>query len=116
MTARTVAWPLAIAASAAAAAVFTFAAPDAPARPFVVLSFAILAPGLALVRLLRIEDPLVEVSAGITLGIALETLVAVAAVYGGFWSPRWILAGFICVAVGAAAADVQLRARTADTQ
>jgi hypothetical protein len=106
VTQRAAIWPAVIIGSAIAAAVFAFAVPESPVRPFVVVWFVLVCPGMALVRMLRLADPLLELATGIALGIALELLVVVLALYSGVWSPRWILAGLVCFACGLAAADL----------
>ena len=53
-------WPLVIGLSAAVAAAAVYADIDVAARAIVVLWFMLVCPGMAIVRLLRLSDPLTE--------------------------------------------------------
>jgi hypothetical protein len=81
---------------------------DAPAwlRLGPVLAYVIVVPGLAVVRLLRLADGVVEAVLGIGLSLALGVLVAQLMVYTGVWSATLGLA--VLVAVGSAATALEL--------
>lgn len=71
-----------------------------PLRPAVIVPFALLCPGMALIRLVRIPSHLGEVTLGIALSIAIDGLVAGALLYANAWSPAWtftILVGITLV-------------------
>ena len=83
---------------------------------YLVLVYALSVPGLALVRLLRLKDPLLEIVTGVMLSTSLAGLVALAQVYLGALSPPAVLWILIAVATVALAADPALvpdRARAA---
>jgi hypothetical protein len=106
-----VAWPAILVLSAGAAGLVVGAGvPPALGTPFV-LWFILVCPGMALVRLLRLGDPVAELGIGIALSVALATLVSGALLYAGAWSPRATLA--ILAAVTVAGALAQWRRRVA---
>jgi len=68
----------------------------------VVIGYSVLAPGLALVRLLRLGEPVLEAVAGIVVSVSLAGLLALAQVYTGLWAPAmvtWMLVGLTAVAL-----------------
>jgi hypothetical protein len=70
-------------------------------RAFVVLPFLLVGPGLALMNLLGLGDLLALVVLAIAVSLALEVIVSLAMLYGGFWSPSLgmsILTGIVVVA------------------
>lgn len=85
---RDLIWPTTLALWAALAAVVVFVEVDSPLRPALVLSFLLLCPGLALVRLLRITDRVTEMTLAIAVSLALNALVPGLMLYLGAWSPR----------------------------
>ena len=108
--------PTLIVAAALAAAMVVFAAPGSPTRPYIVLAFAIACPGIALVRLLAIPDPLLELAGGVGLSIAIQMLASTAMLYAHAWSPEALFAALVLVAVAAAGAELfglSARARSA---
>jgi hypothetical protein len=70
---------------------------DTSVRPVLTLGFLAVCPGLAFVRLLRIKERWMEWTLAVALSVALETLVATASLYGGFWSPNGVLAIVLCL-------------------
>jgi len=70
-------------------------------RPITAFWFILICPGMALVRLLHLDDVLVEVTLALGLSLALDALVATVILYSGRWSPRLIL--FLLAAVSLAA-------------
>jgi hypothetical protein len=65
-----------------------------PLRPYVAVAFALVCPGMAIVRLLGIGDSLLEVSVAIALSIAIELLASLVMIYSGVWSPNGL---FLCL-------------------
>ena len=76
-----------------------------PVGRVAVVLFALTCPGLALVRLLRLEYPLAELSLGVAISVALAGLVGGVLLYTGMWSPPAGLAILVAVTVIALAAD-----------
>lgn len=68
-----------------------------PLRSVAVLPFVMIGPGLALTGLLRLSDPVLELTLVVALSFAVQTLVAMVAVYGGLWSPELVLV--VCMAI-----------------
>jgi uncharacterized membrane protein len=87
-------------------------APDSPVRPLVVLPFVLVAPGIALVRLLALRDPVLELTLACAVGIALATLVGSVMAYAGSWLPDLGLAVLMSIMLAAIAGDF-LQVRTA---
>jgi hypothetical protein len=77
-----------------------------PVRAILVVGFALVAPGLAWVRLVHIEDRLGELTLGIALSIAIGTLVASLQAYAGIWSPKGCIVVLALVVVAAAVAEI----------
>lgn len=107
-------WPAVIAGSAAAAALLTFADISSPLRPLVLFWFLLVCPGMALVRLIGLRQPLVEWTLGIGLSLVLSMAVPSITLYARAWSPEISLGVLIAISViGAALQLVQGRARPA---
>jgi uncharacterized membrane protein len=77
-----------------------------PVRSVLVAAFVLVCPGLALVRLLRLEEPLFELTLGIALSLALAGLVSVALLYAHAWSPGKGLAILAVIAFGGSAFEL----------
>jgi hypothetical protein len=75
----------------------------------VALWFVLVCPGMALVRLLRLEDSVVELVAGVGLSVAVATIVTTVTVYGGISSWRWTLGGLLVLVGVAAVAQLWVR-------
>ena len=84
-------WPGGILLWMIATCLVTFVLPDTALRPVVVLSFLFVCPGMALSRLLRLENTHIELLLGIALSITLDSIVACVLLYTGQWSPIFIL-------------------------
>jgi hypothetical protein len=84
-------WPTIIILSAGAASLVTFVMPASPMRPIVVMWFLFICPGIAPVRLLRLNEPVVEWTLAIALSIAMDAIVAGIQLYVGRWSPTLTL-------------------------
>jgi hypothetical protein len=98
---------LAIALALAAGADTLWEAP-APLRPAVVLLFLAVGPGLALVGILGLDDPLEELMLVIGASLVLDLLVAEALVLAGAWSAEACIQLLIAVAIGGAIAHMRL--------
>ena len=99
------AWAVVILASVISVVVVTAIELPAPIRAPVVIWFIAICPGMALVRLLRLDQPAVEVMLAIALSVAIGGLVPAALLYAGRWSPPWTLAILIAITIGGLAAD-----------
>lgn len=99
-------WPVTILLSAAGIGVLAFAGLESPIRAVIALWFLFVCPGMAFVRLLRIEDALTELTLAVALSLALDGLVAGTMLYAGMWSPQWGLALLICMSAAGAALQV----------
>ncbi len=76
------------------------------AQPFVVLPFLLLCPGMAWIRLFRLEPGLQELTLAIALSLVLATGVAGGMLYAGAWSPRGSLAVLLVLTLLALVLDV----------
>lgn len=99
-------WPAIIVLSALAVALVLFWDIQSPLRPAVALWFLLICPGMALVRLMRLGDPLTTVALAIALSLALDGIVAGVMIYAHLWAPAWGLA--LLIAVSCAGAALQL--------
>ena len=104
-------WSAVIMLSAVAAGLASLAPSGHPVRVLVESWFLLVCPGLALVRLLRLDDRLAEWCMALALSLALDALWPDALVYTGLWSTEWALAGLIGLTLGAA--GLGLRRETA---
>jgi hypothetical protein len=77
-----------------------------PVRALVIVGFALIAPGVAWVRLLAIEDRLAEWTLGIACSVAIGTLVASVQAYAGAWSPTGTIAVLAVIVVAAVATEL----------
>jgi hypothetical protein len=77
-----------------------------PVRALVIVGFALVAPGLAWVRLLGIEDRLAEWTLGIAGSVAIATLVASIQAYAGAWSPTGTIAVLAVIVLAAVATEL----------
>src|SRR5262249_26710712 len=84
---RRICWPITITVSALAAGIVMLTSTGTPLRPILAFWFLLICPGMAFIRLLHIQEPVVEWTLAIALSIALNTIVAEAMVYAGIWSP-----------------------------
>lgn len=105
-------WPTASSLWMIGAGIAVVAAPASPLRAVLLLSFLLLGPGLALVRLLRIGDFVMELTLALALGIVLSTLVSGTMAYAGHWVPMLGLAVLMCITLAANSVE-ELRFRAA---
>lgn len=87
----------------------SLAAVDAPGpiRPAVTVLFALTCPGLSLVRLLQLRDPLAELALGVATSVALAGLIGGVLLYSGMWSPLGGLAILVAITVAAIVAELR---------
>lgn len=81
-------WPGVILGSAVASGLFFFLAIESPLRLIITLSFLLVCPGMAFVRLLRLDESYYEWTLAIALSISLDAIVACILLYTGFWSVK----------------------------
>jgi hypothetical protein len=97
--------PVAIA-SAILAGVLAASGTHSPVRVAVTLWFLLVCPGMALVRLLALDDAAAELALAVALSIALAVGAGGVLLYSGRWSPGTTLGILIAITVTAAAAPL----------
>jgi len=100
-------WPVAIMLSAAFVGALAVGGAGPPLRPIAILGFLAVCPGMAIIRLLQLEDVLTELTLAVALSIALDSLVAGTMLYVGWWSPSWALGLLLGVSVLGAACQLR---------
>lgn len=73
---------------------------DSWMRAVLTTLFLLIGPGLAITRMMRIEDSMTEVTLAVATSLGLETMVATALLVTGFWSPGTALAIVISITLG----------------
>ena len=106
--------PILVAVFAASTVLAAVVDASSAVRAAAVVTFVMVAPGYALVRLLRLDDPLLEAAVGVAASIALAVVVSTVALYGDVWSPTAVLVALAVIAVGAAMAELVLAAADRD--
>jgi hypothetical protein len=110
------AWPPILIASALLAGVLVFADVNGTVRLLAVLWFLLVCPGVAIVRLLDLEDLLAEVTVGVGLSAALAIVVSGVMLYAHAWSPEATLAILLGITIVAALADMKRHRRSVDQE
>ena len=77
-----------------------------PVRAILIVTFALVCPGFAWVRLLGLEDRLAEWTLGVAASIAIGTLVASLQAYAGAWSPAGTIILLALVVLAAIATEL----------
>lgn len=96
MAARLRGWPGAI--LGIAVALLVAVALDIPVvRQVLALAFLLCCPGMAVVRLLRIPDRLLELVAGISGSVAIDTVVSLTLFYLRLWTWGRVLAALVAI-------------------
>jgi len=103
---RAPALPLAIAGAGLLTALLFVLGVDSPVRAVVSVAFLLFGPGLALVRLLRLGQPLTVISLAVAASLGLETVVATTLLATGTWTPGRALAVVVSITVAAVALDI----------
>jgi len=98
-------WPAAIALSSGAILGLFLSGFGGPLQLAVALWFLFVCPGMALVRLLHLDQPLAEWMAAVALSIALGGIIASVLVYTQNWSPPMALESLVAIAIVGAVAD-----------
>jgi uncharacterized membrane protein len=106
-------WPYAISILAATSAVLVVLDLPIPPRAILVLAFATVCPGMALIRLLRLDEPLAEFLLAIVVSLALSGVVATATVYAGAWDAQVVLLALVELTLVAVLADLLRSDRSA---
>ena len=97
--------PVAIA-SAILAGALDASGTHSPVRLAVTLWFLLVCPGMALVRLLRLDDAAAELAIAVAVSLALAVGAASILLYSGRWSPDTTLGILIAITVVAAVAPL----------
>ena len=90
----------ALAAIAVVAAVLVAADITTVVRPFVVIPFLLLVPGLAIVELIGVPDPLERFALAVAVSLALAIGISLAMLYGRFWFPAGAVIALAVLVVG----------------
>jgi hypothetical protein len=106
MTLRHPGWREVLVVSAVLAGAVQLAPPHSPLRLAVILWFVLVCPGMAVVRLLAVNDAATELALAVALSIALAMAAGGIALYSGLWAPGATLAILIAFTVGAAVAPL----------
>ena len=85
---RALGWPLIIIVSALGATLVVIGDIGAPLRPIIIFWFVLVCPGMAFVRLLRLEERITELTLAVALSVTLGTIVAEVMVLNRIWSPQ----------------------------
>jgi hypothetical protein len=67
--------------------------------------FIAICPGMAIVRLLRLDEPIADVMLALALSFALAGLIPAIFLYLGAWSPAWSLTTLVAIAATGLALD-----------
>ena len=101
-------WPAVLSISAAVACLVAFADMQIPLRVPLELWFVLFCPGMALLRPLRLADPIAELGVAVALSGAIATLVGAAQAYAHAWQPNVTLGVLALVTFAGAAYDRRL--------
>lgn len=100
-------WPAGIGLLCASACAAVALGGSSTPRTLAVIAFLLLCPGMAVVRAIGVGDPWAQLSLGLGLSVAIDTLVSGVVAFAGAWSPSAIL--LILVAVSLSGAALELR-------
>jgi hypothetical protein len=99
-------WPLVIILSSIGVSVVVLGDVHSPVRPLLTFWFLCLCPGMALVRLLDLEEGYIQLTLAIALSLVLDTAVATALLNAHRWSPAHTLALLAGLSLVGVALDV----------
>lgn len=105
------AWAAACTALGALAIVLVLIDASTVVRGPVVLTFLLLCPGLAIVRLLRISDVAAELSLAVAMSLALTGGVTLIQAYTGNWHPTVALLALAGITLAAIVAEILIGRR-----
>jgi hypothetical protein len=106
VTVRDRIWPYLITLLAATTVVIVVLDLALPARAPIVLAFAVVCPGMALVRLMRLDEPWPELLLAIVVSLAVAGVVATIAVYLNAWNAQIVLLAIVGVTLLAVLGDL----------
>lgn len=101
-------WPAIIILSTVAAGLVAFVITDTAVRPFIILWFLFVCPGMALVHFFRLEEQVVEWILALALSFAVDAIVAGVLLYVGRWSPTATLEILMGISLGGAILQIAL--------
>jgi hypothetical protein len=101
-------WPAIIVLSTVTAGLVTFVITDTAVRPFIVLWFLFVCPGMALVRFFRLEELVIEWILALALSFAVDAIVASILLYAGRWSPTGTIGILMGISLGGAILQIVL--------
>jgi hypothetical protein len=99
-------WPPLIALVAGICVVLVLLDATLPGRATLVLAFSTVCPGMALIRLLRLSEPLTEFLLAIVVSLALAAVVPSITVYLGAWSAELSLLVIVALTLAAVLFDL----------
>lgn len=102
-------WPATIVGLAVVSMVMVLTDWSGPARAPLVLAFAVVCPGMALIRLVRVEEAVPELLLAVVVSLALAAAVPAITFYVGMWSGKLSLLLITEVTALAVVADVLRR-------
>ncbi len=100
-------WPYLICLLGAASALLVVLGLQVAPRASVVLAFACVCPGMALIRLLRIDNPVPELLLAVVVSLALSAVLATVSIYAGMWDPKITLLALVEVSIVAVLVDLR---------
>lgn len=98
-------WPTVVLVSTVLTALAMLTGAPEVVRAPIVVWFLVFCPGMAIVRLVRLDDPLAEVMLAFAVSLALAGLVPGVFLYLGAWSPVWSLVVLLAVTTVGLALD-----------
>ena len=101
-------WPVAIVAIGLSACLVVIVGAPLTVRAPVVFGFLLLCPGMAFVRLLRVQHASIELTLAIALSLTLDLLVSEGMALVGVWSAWRALGVLVLLAVAGAAPQMLL--------
>ena len=100
-------WPCLIYCLLAISLLFVWQDSQSQLRPLLTLLFILLCPGMAFIRLLKIDSWYIELVLGVTMSIAIGQLVSMATLYLGNWSVELNMALLCLIAFVGATLQIQ---------
>jgi hypothetical protein len=98
-------WLVMLAAAEAVIAILVYGDVHSPVRVVAVLSFLLICPGMAWIRLLKLDERLTEVVLAIALSVAIDAALPGAMVYAGRWSAGGALAAVLALTLAGATVE-----------
>jgi uncharacterized membrane protein len=92
-------WPIVIILSALASGLVNFALPDLVGRPFIMLWFLCVCPGMMLIRFFRLKELVTELTLAVALSLTIDAAILTVQVYSGHWSPPEALMAVIGICI-----------------